>query len=188
MGIIQRLSFIFQSKMNHIFGSAQAPEEKLNDAASELRDELSTIKTALSRVNRQKKRQEVRVSQLESDIEEYNRQAKQAVKNGQDDVARKALSRKYEKIRQLDTVYQTITELEDKQSRIESQKEKLKTSLQQVRTKKETLQARHTAAEANTNASEALTGLDEKNIGEAVSDMRMEIEKLEARKDASDEL
>jgi len=188
MGLLSRFSFVVRSKLSRVVSSMEDPQEQLDYSYEQMRDELDNIKSALTTVTEQKKRQEIRANNLEDEIEKHNQQARQAVKQGRDDLARQALEKKNEKMTQLETVQNTIAELEQQEEKIIEKKEELQSEVESFRTKKETMKARHSAAEAQASAQEIMSDVGEFSVGQTVDDVENDIQEKEARAEALNEL
>ncbi|MEF8757417.1 MAG: PspA/IM30 family protein, partial [Halobacteriales archaeon] len=114
-------------------------------------------------------------------------QAREASRQEREDLARRALEKKHQKMRQIEELETQIADLTDKQDDLLEKKDELKGQIQSFRTRKETMKARYEAAEASTRVSEAMTG--------AMSEIDRTIERaaertrdMEARSAALDEL
>jgi len=190
MGIVSRLSYAVRSKLNALVSSAEDPTETLDYSYQRLRDELRDVEQGLADLTAQKKRLEVQRERLAQNVEKHDDQAWEAVRQGRDDLARRALEKKQRKRDQVAEIDDQIASLESTQRDLEEQKDDLEAKVEEFRTKKETMKARHEAAEARTRVSEAVTGIDDGNgdVARAIERARDQTEEMEARAAAMDEL
>jgi phage shock protein A len=189
MGIVSRLSYAVRSKVNALVRSTEDPSETLDYSYERLRDKQQEVETGLADLTAQKKRLEVQRERLAQNVENHDDQAREAVRQDRDDLARRALEKKRAKREQIEDIDDQIANLEETQRDLEETKEELQTRIEEFRTKKETMKARHEAAEAQTRVSEAVTGLgDGDDVNRAIERAKDRTEEMEARAAAMDEL
>jgi len=74
---------------------------------------------------------------LEENVEKHNGQARTAVQQGREDLARQALEKKKTKMNQIEDLERQISDLQNQQDRlIEQQKDELQSRIEEFRTKK----------------------------------------------------
>ncbi len=117
-------------------------------------------------------------------------QAKAALSQGNEDLAREALSRRAalgEQLAELKTQHDQITEQEQK---LVQTSQELQARVERFRTQKETLKASYTAAEAQTKVGEAVSGIStsSKDAGATMQRAQDKIASMQARAGAIDEL
>lgn len=188
MGIVSRLSYAVRSKLNALVSSAEDPTETLDYSYQRLRDELRDVEKGLADLTAQKKRLEVQRERLAQNVEKHDDQAWEAVKQGRDDLARRALEKKQAKRDQVADLDDQVADLERTQRDLEEQKDELERKVEEFRTKKETMKARHEAAEAQTRVSEAVSGVGDDDVTQAIERAKDQTEEMEARAAAMDEL
>jgi len=188
MGIVSRLSYAVRSKLHGLVRSAEDPTETLDYSYQRLRDELRDVETGLADLTAQKKRLEVQRERLAQNVEKHDDQAWEAVKQGRDDLARRALEKKRAKREQVAELDDQIADLEATQRELAEQRDDLERKVEQFRTKKETMKARHEAAAAKTRVSEAVSGAGDDDVARAIERAEDQTEELEARAAALDEL
>ncbi len=188
MGIVSRLSYAVRSKLNALVSSAEDPTETLDYSYQRLRDELRDVEKGLADLTAQKKRLEVQRERLAQNVEKHDDQAWEAVKQGRDDLARRALEKKQAKRDQVADLDDQVADLERTQRDLEEKKDELERKVEEFRTKKETMKARHQAAEAQTRVSEAVSGIGDDDVTRAIERAKDQTEEMEARAAAMAEL
>jgi phage shock protein A len=188
MGIVSRISYAVRSRLHALVSSTEDPAQTLDYSYERLRDQLQSVETGLADLTAQKKRLEVQRERLAQNVEKHDDQAWEAVKQGRDDLARRALEKKRAKRDQVAELDDQIVDLEQTQRDLESQKEALEQKVEEFRTKKETMKARHEAAEAQNRVSEAISGLGDDDVARAIERAKDQTEEMEARAAAMDEL
>src|SRR5690349_10557589 len=117
-------------------------------------------------------------------------QARQALSQGNEDLARVALERKNVAQTELQSLDQQVAELEAQQQKLTDSEAKLRAKIEAFRTKKEVIKAQYSAAEAQVRISEAATGVGEQmaDVGLAMQRAVDKTEQMRARADAVAEL
>src|ERR671910_297563 len=117
-------------------------------------------------------------------------QARQALAQNREDLARVALERKQFAQTELQGLDSQVQELEAQQQKLVDQEAKLRSKIDQFRTKKEVIKAQYSAAEASVKISEAATGVGEEmaDIGMAMQRAQDKTENMRARAGAMEEL
>jgi phage shock protein A len=190
MGVLSRISYVVRSKVNAVLNRAEDPSETLDYSYEQMRDQLQEVKRGIADLTTQKKRLEMQKKRLEENVDKHNRQARQAVEQDRDDLARRALEKKKAKMTQIEELEGQIADLQRTQDQLVDKKETLQQRIEEFRTKKETIKARHEAAEASARVSEAITGAGDEmsDVSRAIERAEERTEDMEARSAALDEL
>jgi phage shock protein A len=117
-------------------------------------------------------------------------QARQALSQGREDLARTALERKTLAQTELQSLDSQVNELESQQEALTANEQKLRQKIEQFRTKKEVIKAQYSAAEAQVRISEAANGVGEEmaDLGLAIQRAEDKTETMRARASAVEEL
>jgi phage shock protein A len=129
-------------------------------------------------------------SKLEQSVVKLDTQARQALSQGREDLARAALERKTVAQTELQSLDSQIQELESQQAALTENEKKLRTKIETFRTKKEVIKAQYSAAEAQVKISEAANGVGEEmaDLGLAIQRAEDKTEQMKARAGAVEEL
>ncbi|MBU6496176.1 MAG: PspA/IM30 family protein [Acidobacteria bacterium] len=190
MGISKRLSSIFKAKANAALDKAEDPRQTLDLAYQEQLDNLTKVKRAIADVATARKRIEIQAEQIKAQGDKLAEQAKAALSQGNEPLAREALTRRETLVSQLhdlDVQHQGVVEQEEKLS---ATAQKLQSEVEAFRTRKETIKATYTAAEASAHVSEAVTGISTSmnDAGAALQRAQDKVAQMQARSGALDEL
>ena len=100
MGIFQRISDIISANFNDLVEEYEDPEKMLRQAIREMEDAIGTAKPDVARAMASEKTVAKELASNEAQVATWAQRAETAVEAGDDDLARKAISRKkeYEKI------------------------------------------------------------------------------------------
>ncbi len=190
MGIAKRISSIFQAKSNAALDRIEDPRQTLDLSYEQQLENLTKVKRAVADVATARKRVEIQAEQLKGQGDKLAEQAKQALAQGNEPLAREALTRREAiaaQLKDLDTQHATIVDQEDK---LTATAQKLQTEVEAFRTKKETIKATYTAAEASAHVSEAVSGISTSmnDAGAAMQRAQDKVAQMQARSGALDEL
>ena len=190
MGVGKRLATIFKAKSNAALNKMEDPRQTLDLSYEEQLENLTKVRRAVADVATARKRVEIQAEQLKSQGDKLAEQAKAALGQNNEALAREALSRREAiaaQLKDLDTQHATIVEQEEK---LTETAQKLQTEVEAFRTKKETIKATYTAAEASAHVSEAVSGISASmgDAGAALQRAQDKVAEMQARSGALDEL
>src|SRR5580692_1451471 len=94
MSLFQRAHDIVAAKANKAIDSAENPNEMLDYSYEQMLDHITKVRQALVDIAASKKRIELQEQQLQHTADHLNDQAKAALAQGREDLAREALSRR----------------------------------------------------------------------------------------------
>jgi len=184
------MSTVIKAKVSKILDKAEDPAETLDYSYQKQLEALQNVKKGIADVVTSKKRLQMQSSKLEQQVVKLDTQARQALAQGNEDLARVALERKDGLQAELQTLDAQVAELEAQQERLTESEKKLRTKVEAFRTKKEVIKAQYSAAEAQVRISEAATGVGEEmaDVGLAMQRAEDKVETMKARADAVSEL
>ena len=188
MGLLDRLSRLLRSNLNAFVSEAEDPIKILDQSVSDMQDDLVKLRQAVAMAIASQKRLENQANQAKEQTKNWFSRAELALKKGEDDLAREALSRKK-------TFQETFESLTSQFQTQNGQVEKLKKSLlllerkiAEARTKKDMLKARAQAAKAQQKIQSAVGDLGSRSAMAAFERMEDKVEALEASGQAAIEL
>jgi phage shock protein A len=190
MGVMKRVSLIFKSKANKALDRMEDPRETLDYSYQTQLELLQKVRRGVADVATSRKRVELQINQLQLSTNKLDKQARDALAAGREDLAREALSRKAGVQGQMADLNTQYTSLQAEEEKLAGASQRLQIKVDAFRTKKETIKATYTAAEAQTRISEAFTGISEEmgDVGLAIQRAEDKTEQMKARAGALDEL
>jgi len=190
MGVMKRVSLIFKSKANKALDRMEDPRETLDYSYQTQLELLQKVRRGVADVATSRKRIELQINQLQQSSDKLDRQARDALAAGREDLARDALTRKAGVQSQLSDLGTQYTSLQGEEEKLTGASQRLQAKVDAFRTKKETIKATYTAAEAQTRINEAFTGISEEmgDVGLAIQRAEDKTEQMKARAGAIDEL
>jgi phage shock protein A len=190
MSLFQRAHDIINAKANKALDAAEKPDEMLDLSYDQMLDQITQVRRALVDIAASRKQIELQETQLQHSVDHLQDQAKAALGQGREDLAREALSRKAAAQSQIDGMepqHQQLTEEEQKLTRTLAA---LQDRVNHFRTQKEVLKAQYTAASAMSSANESAAGISTSisDSGAALERAQDKIANMQARAGALDEL
>ena len=184
------MELMVRSKANKLLDRHEDPREILDYSYQKQLELLQQVKRSVATVVTAKKRLELQKAKLEQNTQKLDRQAKDAISSGRDDLARLALERKKSNTIEIENLIMQIDEQELEQQKLIETERKLSAKITAFRTKKETIKAQYTAAEAQVKVKEAVTGISEEmaDVGFAIQRAEDKTEGMRAKSAALDEM
>ena len=189
-GVTGRMSTVIKAKISRMLDKAEDPGETLDYSYQKQMEMLQQVKKGIADVVTAKKRLQLQADKIQKSLPKLDQQARQALSQGREDLARTALERKTFAQTELQSLDAQVQELEAQQQQLIDKQQKLSTKLEQFRTKKEVIKAQYSAAEASVKISEAASGVGEEmaDVGLAMQRAQDKTEAMRARAGAMEEL
>jgi phage shock protein A len=190
MGISRRISTIFKAKASKALDRAEDPRETLDYSYERQQDLLQKVKRGLTDVSTSRKRVELQAQALRESGEKLESQARQALQQNREDLAKEAVARRAGILEQLTELKVQHDQLKAEEEKLSAAARRLQTKVEAFKIKKETIKATYTAAEASTRINEAVTGISEEmgDVGMAMQRAQDRTEQMRARAGALDEM
>jgi phage shock protein A len=190
MSVMKRVSMMFRAKANKALDRMEDPRETLDYSYQTQLELLQKVRRGVADVATSRKRVELQINQLQQSSDKLDRQARDALAVGREDLARDALTRKAGVQSQMSDLNTQYTALQGEEEKLTGASQRLQAKVDAFRTKKETIKATYTAAEAQTRINEAFTGISEEmgDVGLAIQRAEDKTEQMKARAGALDEL
>jgi len=190
MGLFQRAHDIVAAKANKALDAAENPNEILDYSYEQMLDHITQVRRALVDITASKKRLELQEQQLQHSVDHLQDQAKAALAQGREDLAREALSRKAAAQQQIDEMSGQHEQLNEEEQKMTQTLGTLQARVNDFRTKKEVMKAQYTAASAMSSVNEEAAGISRSmgDSGAALQRAQDKIALMQARASATDEL
>ncbi len=190
MSLTKRLSTMFKAKASKVMDRAEDPRETLDYSYQRMQEQLQQVRRGVADVATSRKRLELQAGQLQRASNKLEEQARQAVAQNREDLAREALSRRAGIVGQLEELKAQHEQLDAQEGQLLAASHRLQAKVESFRTRKETIKATYTAAEAQTRINEAISGISEEmgDVGMAVQRAEDKTAQMVARASAVDEL
>jgi phage shock protein A len=188
MGIFSRLAQLIKSNLNDLISKSEDPEKMLNQVVLDMNNQLVEAKKQVAASIADEKRLAKQFEQETANATEWERRAMMALRAGNEELAKEALSRK----REHDALAQTFKDQWTKQKTAVEQLKRalrmLNDKIEEAKRKKNVLIARKKRAEAQKAIQETMTGLKDQSAFETFERMAGKIDQMEAEAEAAGEL
>ena len=190
MSLFQRAHDILAAKTNKALDAAEKPDEMLDLSYEQMLDQITKVRQALVTIAASRKRIELQEQQLQHSVDHLTDQAKAALAQGREDLAREALSRKATAQAQIDGMEPQHQQLTEEEQKMEQTLQVLQDRVNKFRTQKEVLKAQYSAASAESSVNESVAGISTTlgDSGAALQRAQDKIATMQARAGALDEL
>jgi phage shock protein A len=190
MGLFQRAHDIVSAKANKALDAAEKPDEMLDLSYEQMLDQLTQVRRGLVSIAASRKQIELQEQQLQQTATHLQDQAKAALAQGNEDLAKEALSRKAAAQAQIESLEPQRQQLAEEEQKLEQTLAALQKRVNAFRSQKEVLKAQYTAAQAETSVNESATGISKSfsDEGAALQRAQDKIATMQARAGAMDEL
>ena len=190
MSLFQRAHDIVAAKANKALDAAENPNEMLDYSYEQMLDHITQVRRALVDITASKKQLELQEQQLQQSVNHLDDQAKAALAQGREDLAREALSRKAAAQQQIDGMEPQRQQLEEEEQKMEQTLSTLQERVNSFRSQKEVMKAQYTAASAMSSVNEEAAGISKSfsDSGAALQRAQDKIANMQARAAATDEL
>src|SRR5437588_1386041 len=158
MSILRRMSDVFQQRVNSAIDRAEDPAQALDLSYQKQLEALQQVRRNVADVLTSEKRLELQAAQMGQQVQKLQQQAKTALQQGREDLAKLALTRAQGLQAQLDGLNQQVVQLRDQEQKLEVTAQKLQAKIEAFRMQKDTMKAQYTAAKASTQVGEQVTG------------------------------
>ncbi len=188
MGIFKRLKSLVKSNTSELIDRAEDPEKILNQTIVEMVNQLGESKKMVADAISEEKRLR---KQWENELEQtknWKEKATLAVRHGDDDLAKQALSRKRE---HEDLAEQFQKQWESQKDAVEQLKVSLRalnTKVEDAKRKKNLLIAKKKRADTQKKMHEAVSGMGDENAFDTFERMEKKIEQSEAEAESIAEI
>lgn len=190
MGLLARFKAIFQAQTNKVLEGLEDPKASLDYSLTRLQENLRLVSQSLVEVAAARRALEVQRDQLVATVAKYEDQAKTALGNGREDLARLALGRKQAALAGQAELEANIADLERQVESLKTTQASLRTKIELFRSKKEELKAIYDSSQAQLRVREILSGISEDlaDVGNTMRRAEERIWQMQARAEAIDEL
>ncbi|HXL94878.1 MAG TPA: PspA/IM30 family protein [Streptosporangiaceae bacterium] len=190
MSLFQRAHDIVAAKANKALDAAEKPDEMLDLSYQQMLDQITKVRQGLVSVAASRKQIELQEQQLQHSIDHLNDQAKAALGQNREDLAREALSRKAAAQAQIDGMEPQHQQLTEEEQKLGQALAALQQRVNNFRTQKEVLKAQYTAASAVSSVNESVAGISGTlgDSGATLQRAQDKIANMQARAGALDEL
>ena len=188
MGIFGRIGDIFKANVNDALDKMEDPEKMIKQMVIEMQEAIAKATSGLAQAMAQEKKLERDYKKHQQAAQNWEQKAMQALNAGNEDLARKALSKKAEAETQANQYKGMYDQAHTTTQKLKSQVEQLKAKLNEARMKESTLIARNQAAKAQKQIAKQVGSFDTSSNFAKFDKWEQKILKNEAEAQAFTEL
>jgi len=188
MNLFDRFSRVAKSNINNVLKTMEDPEKIMNQAVEDMQGDLVKIRQSYAEVTASQRRFVKQKEAADAMGDDWYKRAQLALENGNDELAREALTRRQQQIDaaaalqdQIDVQNQSIDKLYEGMQVLESK-------IMESRAKKEQMVARARTAQSTQKVNDMLGGVTGKTSMDAFNRMEEKVEALEAAAEVSAEM
>ena len=154
-----RVRTIFRSKTKKTLDKIEDPRETLDDSYEQQLKLLQQVRQAVADVATAKKRIDLQGQEMGSRYQRLGDQAREAMAQGREDLARAALERRALLEGQVAKLQEQYDTLQRQTAQLQERERQLSEQIAAFRIEKETIKATYTASAAQVKANEAVAGI-----------------------------
>ena len=188
MGIFSRLAQLIKSNINDLISKSEDPEKMLNQVVLDMNTQLVEAKKQVAASIADEKRLAKQAEQELANSAEWERRAMMALRAGNEQLAKEALSRKKEHDQLATTFKEQWQKQKDAVDKLKTALRLLNDKIEEAKRKKNVLVARKKRAEAQKAIQETMSGLKDQSAFETFDRMSQKIDQMEAEAEAGEEL
>lgn len=186
--MFNRIADIFKSNVNDALDKAEDPEKMIKLMVVEMQEAVVKATSGLAQAMGNEKRLEKQMISFKAQADDWNNKAMAALKAGNEDLARQALTRKTQAEQQYVQFQNMHTQSATAVTKLKGQVEELKAKLEEARMKQSTLIARSQTAKAQADIAKKVGSLDTGTSFAKFDKFEEKIMKLESEAEAFTEM
>jgi len=184
MGLIDRILRVIRANTNDLVGQAEDPEKILEQTVAQMQENLVQLRQAVAAAIATQKRTERQAQQAHSTAEEWYSRAQLALQQGNDTLAREALTKRRSYQETATAMQAQIEQQNSVVGKLKQDMRTLESKMAEARTKKDMYIARSRSAQASQKINEMLGGINTNNSLSAFERMEEKVLQLEAQSEA----
>ncbi|AFZ26961.1 phage shock protein A (IM30), suppresses sigma54-dependent transcription [Cylindrospermum stagnale PCC 7417] len=188
MELIKRILRVIRANLNSLVASAEDPEKILEKAFMEMQENLLQLRSGVAGAIATQKRTERQAAAAQGQAEEWYRRAQLALQQGNEVLARVALTKRQAYKETASALSNQIEQQNDVVVKLKQDMRSLELKITEVRTKKDMYIARARSAEASYRLQEMLSGVSATTSLGAFERMEEKVLQIEAKSEAISQL
>ncbi|MTJ10503.1 PspA/IM30 family protein [Anabaena sp. UHCC 0204] len=188
MEVMKRILRVIRANFNSLVSNAEDPEKILENTFMEMQENLVQLRQGVAQAIATQKRTERQAAAAESQSEEWYRRAQLSLQQGNESLAREALTKRKFYQQTATTLISQIQQHKDVVSKWKQDMRTLELKLAEVKTKKDMYIARARSAEASYRLQEMLTGSSATSSMSALERMEEKVLQIEAQSEVASTL
>ncbi|MEA5513625.1 PspA/IM30 family protein [Nodularia sp. UHCC 0506] len=184
MEFINRILRIIRANINSLIGNAEDPEKILQQAVIEMQENLVQLRQGVAQAIATQKRTERQATAAQSTSDEWYRRAQLALQQGNEVLAREALTKRKAYQETATALFSQIEQQNDVVARLKKDTRSLELKISEAKTKKDMYIARARSAEASVRLQDLLDTSSPTSSLKAFERMEDKVLQIEAQSEA----
>lgn len=188
MAIVDRIRDLVSANLNAMLDRAEDPQKMVDEYLRQLNDNLYEAKTSTASAMADETKLHTKMVQFQAQADQWQSKAGAALKAGDEDLARQALSRKVEAQKLADS-YKQQYEMQDQQvDQLQDALVKLESRIAEARSRRELIIAKQNRAQTQEAIQRTVRGINQTNAMDKLGQMEERVDDRIAQADAMDRL
>ncbi|WP_427160941.1 PspA/IM30 family protein [Aliinostoc sp. HNIBRCY26] len=184
MELIKRIVRVINANLNSFLDSAEDPEKVLEKTVMEMQENLVLLRQGVAQAIATQKRTERQAASAQSTAEEWYRRAQLALNQGNEPLAREALTKRHAYLETATALNNQIQQQNQVVARLKQDMRTLELKIAEAKTKKDMYIARARAAQASSKLQDMLSEASATSSKSAFERMEEKVWQLEAQSEA----
>lgn len=180
MGIFTRMSNMLKSKVNSTLDEMENPIELLDQKVRDMEKQLNTAKLNSAQIIGNAHEIKKKMDACEIEVKDYEDKVKLALSKNNEELAKKALARKIESEKKLESLKTSYETARNQADTIKKNLAALETEIDKTRSYRDEAAARYSNAQASQKVNEVLANVQTKSNSIEIDSIERKIQKHEA--------
>lgn len=180
MGIFSRMSNMVKAKVNNTLDNMENPIELLDQKIRDMEEQLNNAKLNSAKVLGNVHEIERKLQTAQEESADYDAKVKLALSKGNEDLAKRALSKKLESDKKFESLQSSYNAAKIQAESIKKNLKALQDEIQKTRSYRDEAAARYANAEASKQVNEVLSNVQSKTNSIKLDDIERKISQKEA--------
>ncbi|AOR22661.1 PspA/IM30 family protein [Clostridium taeniosporum] len=188
MGVFSRISNMFKAKVNNALDEMENPIELLDQKLRDMEKQLSKAKLDSAQILGNVHDIEKKMNDTKKQSEDFESKIKLALSKGEEELAKKALSRKVEIDKKYDSLKLSYDNAKVQADALKKSLKELEDEITKTRNYRDEAAARYSNAQASEKINEVLANVQTKNNSIQIDNIERKIQRTESRAKGLNEL
>ncbi|MDD3223728.1 MAG: PspA/IM30 family protein [Clostridium sp.] len=180
MGVVSRISNMFKAKVNGALDDVENPIELLDQKLRDMDKSLNDAKISSAQILGNVHEIEKKLENAKNQSTDFDSKVKLAVKAGNDDLAKRALEKKLEADKLVESLTKSYTDADQKGKTVKLKLRELEAEIEKTRSYRDEAAARYNNAEASKKVNEVISNVNTGSNKINIDDIERKIERKEA--------
>lgn len=180
MGVVSRISNMFKAKVNGALDDIENPIELLDQKLRDMDKSLNDAKVSSAQILGNVHEIEKKLEKAKNESNDFDSKVKLAVKAGNDDLAKRALEKKLESDKLVESLTKSYEDASNKAKTVKLKLRELEDEIEKTRSYRDEAAARYNNAEATKKVNEVISNVNTGSNKINIDDIERKIERKEA--------